>query len=380
MDQRQRKLRSELDNQFRVADPLPVTTWEGFRKFKVHKIVPEDEKASSVYLTAEDQKPLPLFNPGQHLTFRFQVPGKSKPVVRCYSLSDSPNPDYYRITVKRCPPPRNKPDAPRGLVSHYVNEQLSVGEILDVKAPNGSFFLKTDQQNSVILLAGGIGITPMMSMINTLIQSDCKRHILLVYGVNNSTQHTFKNQLREYDAQNENLKVLTIYSDPLPTDQPGVDFDLTGYVDASILQPILSNSSLEYYMCGPPPFMSGLYNGLIENGVQEENIHFEAFGPASIKRVSEAESQSTEENAESVEIEFCKSGAKLNWSNEFENILEMAEANDIELESGCRAGNCGTCELALLEGTVRHPEHVKVASGKCLACVAKPKSNLKLEA
>ncbi len=382
LDQRQSQLRKKIDHQFRKTETAQEKPWDGFRKFIVKKIIAEDEKSSSVYLVPEDRKPLPTFYAGQHLTFRFQIPGKTKPVVRCYSLSDGPNENYYRITVKRCPPPSHQPDAPRGLVSHYINEQLAAGEIIDVKAPGGSFFLDPAKQNPIVLLAGGVGITPMMSIILALLNANSKRQILLVYGLSNSTQHTFKNKLSELAAQFQNLKALTFYSNPIATDQQGTDYDLPGYATANILEPILSNPSLEFYICGPPPFMSEIYNGLIEHGVSDEKIHFEAFGPASIKRtrqqtaVTGADDQSTQH----YEIEFCKSNKKITWSNEFENLLELAEANEIELESGCRAGNCGTCELDLLEGDVQHPDHAKANTDKCLTCVARPKSNLKLEA
>jgi len=121
-------------------------SWSGYRKFEVVRKVDEGGDIASFYLAPHDQKKLPPFLPGQYLTFRIDVHDsertEAKPVVRCYSLSDSPNhPDYYRVSIKKAPPPRDKPDAAPGLVSHYFHQNIKVGNILDVKSPTGKFTL-----------------------------------------------------------------------------------------------------------------------------------------------------------------------------------------------------------------------------------------------
>lgn len=132
------------------------SSWGGYRKFVVQKIVKESSQISSFYLYPHDKKRLPPFKPGQHLTFKLRVPDVNKPVIRCYSLSDAPTQyEWYRISIKQIPPPSGSPDVPPGLVSNYFHNNVNEGDILDVKAPGGKFFLETEEQFPVVLLAGG---------------------------------------------------------------------------------------------------------------------------------------------------------------------------------------------------------------------------------
>jgi len=110
--------------------------WNGYRKFLVSKKVVECTDVCSFYLTPHDKKPLSEFLPGQYLTFRLNIPGKGNPVIRCYSISDSPHHDAYRVTIKRIPP--REAGAPPGIVSSFFHEQIQEGEIVDVRAPSRS--------------------------------------------------------------------------------------------------------------------------------------------------------------------------------------------------------------------------------------------------
>ena len=132
-------------------------SWPGFRKFVIQRKVDEGGNVCSFYLSPHDGKPLPAFNPGQYLTFNLHLQGAKgeaeKDVVRCYSLSDSPgHTDYYRVSIKRAPPPRDKPDLPPGVASNHFHDQLDDGDIIDVKAPAGNFFLDAAQQGPVVLI------------------------------------------------------------------------------------------------------------------------------------------------------------------------------------------------------------------------------------
>ena len=156
-DRRANNLRVELLNsQIQAArakhqiQKESTTGWEGFRKFRVDRKVAECDGAHSFYLVPHDGKALMSFSPGQYLTFQFRVPGEPKPTIRCYSLSDAPGRDYYRCTVKKVPPPRDQPDTPSGRASTYMNDQVAVGDILDIKAPRGNFSLDMDSDLSLI--------------------------------------------------------------------------------------------------------------------------------------------------------------------------------------------------------------------------------------
>jgi hypothetical protein len=151
-------------------------------------------------------------------------------------------------------------------------------------------------------------------------------------------------------------------------------------VSVEILKRALPNNQFDFYMCGPGPFMESLYKDLLVWGVSENQIHFEAFGPASIKK-SEIKKVATEGTGTVAKIKFAKSETEVAWHDGYENILEAAEAAEVALDSGCRSGNCGTCQVGLLSGKVKYiakpPSDIE--PGTCLPCVAQPDGNVELD-
>ena len=357
-------------------------SWKGFRAFRVDRLVKETDVCTSVYLVPDDGKPIVSFRPGQHLTFRFQIPGQSKPVVRCYSLSDGPGKSYYRISVKQVPPPRDKPELPSGRASTYINRQLEVGQRIEVKAPSGSFYLNEDSLKPIVLLAGGIGVTPMVSMLDQLVAQGSTRPILVAYGVNFSTDQAFKSYFEEIARQHANVNLLVCYSSPLPEDKLGVDYQVKGFVSADLLKRALPTLECEFYMCGPPPFLNSIFEGLLAWGVPEEEIRFEAFGPASIGKKKPDEAGDEAAKVEAVPVKFAASELSVSWDGSCDSLLEFAESNGVPIDSGCRAGSCGTCSTELISGKVSYPEGQKVNCdpGQCLVCVARPNGPIELGA
>ena len=153
---------------FRYAKDRVELGWNGSRKFEIYRKQREVEGVHSFYLAPHDGKNLPPFLPGQFLTFELKIPEQTKSVIRCYSLSDSPNADYYRVTIKKIPPPPDDPDGKPGLSSSHFNDVLQQGDILDVKAAAGQFHLAPHRDLPIVLIGGGIGITPVLSMLNAL--------------------------------------------------------------------------------------------------------------------------------------------------------------------------------------------------------------------
>lgn len=348
--------------------------WRGFRSFRVDRLVKETSSCTSAYLVPEDGKPIPGFRPGQHLTLRFQVPGQHKPIVRCYSLSDAPGKPHYRISVKQVAPPRDRPELRPGKVSHYINDVLAIGDRIEVKSPAGNFSLDEQTEKPIVLLAGGVGITPMISMLEYLIGQQSTRMVLLAYGVNDSSEHAFKNYLAKASRENANFHLLTCYAQAAATDKNGVDYQCEGFVSAALLRQVLPDNQCEFYLCGPPPFMDSLYNGLIEWGVPESEIRFEAFGPASIGKARKISTEVQTTKDLSVAVTFANSQKVVSWDGTCESLLELAEANEVEIDSGCRAGSCGTCRTELISGKVKYPDgqEVNCEPGHCLVCIARP--------
>lgn len=364
--------------------------WNGYRKFVIARRVEEAEDICSLYLTPHDEKPLPEFEPGQYLTFRLDLPGQDRPVIRCYSLSDCPKTEYYRITVKRVPPPPNQPDAPAGLVSNYVHDVLKEGDILDVQAPRGNFKLNPIDQRPAVLVGGGVGITPMLSMIEAIAQSGSRRETWLFYGVRNGRQHAMREALDQLAAQHDYLHIYTCYSQPDENDVEGRDYHFKEHISAALLQRMLSSNNYEFYVCGPPPMMTGMMKGLAEWGVAKDRIFSEAFGPASGKALSKtaaapapkAASGAASAKPKVKKVTFSKSNKSLSWSDSAANLLDFAIEQGVEIESGCRAGNCGTCIVAIKSGKVSClAEHgADLEDGSCLACISVPDGDLVVDA
>ena len=373
------KIKSIMDRRKIEAKQLNLS-WNGFRKFKVVSKVEETSDITSFYLAPHDGKELPEFLPGQFLTFQIPVPTQPHPVIRCYSLSDSPfHPERYRVSIKRVPAPRNEPTAPPGLVSNYFHDSLNENDIVDIKAPSGHFHLSMTKKFPVVLLAGGVGITPLLSMLNAITEMGSQREVWFFLGVRNKKDHVMKEHLEMVARENENVRLRVFYSAPGETDVLDEDYHVKGRVNVENLKTILPSSNFDYYICAPPPMVKDLRKDLADWGVPKKNIHFEAFGPATVKG---CKAEPGKASGVKINIQFEKSGKTLVWDSKSESLLDFAELNGISIDSGCRAGNCGTCLTAIKHGKVElvgepgsEPE-----AGSCLTCISIPKEDLTLDA
>ena len=367
-----------------VAVSRAKDAWEGFRKFELRGKILEAEGICSFYFAPHDGKPLPPFNPGQYLTFKLNIPNEDKPLIRCYSLSDSPNhPDYYRVTVKRETAPRDQPNLPDGKSSTYFHHVLNPDDIIDVKAPSGHFYLDTEHQNPVVLIGGGIGITPVLSMLNTITAMDSQREVWFFYGARDGSELIMRDHFSQIAQQMPNVKLNICLSRPRKEDQLGIDFHHKSRVSVALFKELLPSNNFDYYICGPAPLMDSLTSDLYDWGVPKNKVHFEAFGPATVKSVRDTQSEPASASTDKqLTIELKRSGKQIPWSTSSGSILECVEAAGAELDSGCRAGNCGACEVAIIGGAVDYPNEpgAPVEAGNCLTCVAIPKENLVIDA
>ena len=360
--------------------------WNGFKEFVVQRRVIEDGMASvcSFYLVPADDKPLPPFRPGQYLTFKLPIgdpaTGQTKTVVRCYSLSDSVRPDYYRVSIKRVPPPPDKPGVPPGLSSNYFHDHVKEGSRLLVKAPSGHFHLMEPESLPIVLVGGGIGITPMLSIINTVLASGSLRQVWLYYGVRNSTEPVMKEHLRALAAAHPNFHLHVCYSKPGAADVEGVDYEHRGHVDLPLLRSTLRLARYQFYVCGPKPMMETLLPALQEWGVDSSDIFYESFGPATL--VQHEKSAPEAVTAQPITVTFSKSGKRIPWDASADSLLELAESNGVEVQSGCRAGSCGSCQTRVDTGEVEYNQQADadVEPGHCLLCITIPKGDLTLAA
>jgi ferredoxin-NADP reductase len=377
-----------------VAPPGPqpaaatTSAWSGWREFRVARREFEDGGASqcSFYLEPVDGVQLPAFKPGQFLTFQLPVLDPAaqqvRPVTRCYSLSDRPESTHYRITVKRVPAPATRPDLAAGAASSHLHDHVHVGDLLQVKAPSGHFHIDPDPAVPVVLVGGGIGITPMMSMLRWIIAEQPGRPVHLFYGVRCAEDQAFKPVLAELAATRAQFKLVVVHGRPAADAVQGRDFHHAGHVDIDLLKRSLPHGRHQFYVCGPPAMMESLVPALASWGVPEEDIHFEAFGPASVKLPRAAAQEAAAGPLAAFDVHFQRSGRSLAWDGRDESLLDFAERHAVAVESGCRSGGCGSCQTRLLSGSVSyaHPPDHDIAPGHCLLCVGKPASALVLEA
>jgi nitric oxide dioxygenase len=246
--------------------------WSGFRNFVVTRKVRESELITSFYLSPEDGGAITSYSPGQYITVRVQPEGEEYTHIRHYSLSSAPGQAYYRITVKR---EGEGIDKPAGIVSTYLHDVVQVGSILEVGSPAGDFVLDQSSDTPVVLISGGVGLTPMVSMLETLIAAQPDREVTYIHAAINGSLHAMKDKVADLAKSHPALQSYVCYESPGEGDQ----CNKSGYIDLSWLQEIAVVNS-EFYFCGPTPFMKAIYKALKEWQVPDERIHFEFFGPA----------------------------------------------------------------------------------------------------
>lgn len=363
-----------------TTNPNVLGAWQGWREFRVARREYEDSRQAqcSFYLEPVDGLTLLPFKAGQFLTF--ELPITDRKVVRCYSLSDRPDPKRYRVTIKRIDPPVDRPDLPPGIASSHFHDEVHEGDILKVKAPAGVFFIEPDATVPAVFVAGGIGITPMMSMVSWTLAEQPGRSLHLFYGVRHGGEHAFKKPFEDFTRAYPNFHLHVIYSRPGSDDILGRDFHHTGHVDVDLLRRCIPQGRHQFYVCGPAPMMASLVPALAEWGVPLEDIHHEAFGPASLR--SRTDESQAPTRAVPIDVKFQRSGRTLAWDGHDPSLLDFAERHGISVESGCRSGSCGSCETKLLSGAVHYTAapDIEVKPGYCLLCIGTPQSELVLEA
>ncbi|MFB5192333.1 NO-inducible flavohemoprotein [Alicyclobacillus fastidiosus] len=249
--------------------------WRGFRPFVVQRRVAESEVISSFYLVPQDGKEIADFLPGQYLTFKVDIPGEKYTQRRHYSLSDAPGQGYYRISVKR---EDGRGDIPAGVVSSYLHNHLNEGDVLYVSAPSGDFVMKKPADKPVVFLSGGVGMTPLVSMVKTLLQEQPGHPVTYVHAAIHGGLHALQEDLNTLAEANPNLRYHVVYEKPSDQDKTHKYFSKEGFIDLDWLKQVVSADS-DFYFCGPTPFMKAMYRALKDWGVPDNQIHFEFFGP-----------------------------------------------------------------------------------------------------
>ncbi len=266
------------EQQIYAAQQAAVGGWNGYRSFVVDRKEQESDVVTSFYLKPADGQPIPDYQPGQYITVKIDHP-TTPTSPRNYSLSDKPGQGYYRISVKKEGP--LTADAPGGLISNYLHEQVELGDTLQIGPPCGEFTLAADTPSTrpVVLLAGGIGVTPLLAMAKTLLATQPERPVYLLQAARNSSTHAFAEEVQQLQTNGSKLQTRVIYDQPLEGDVEQQRCDATGVVSESLLREWTPFEDAEYYFCGPKAFMQNVYRSLQTLDVGDDRIHFEFFGP-----------------------------------------------------------------------------------------------------
>ena len=238
--------------------------WKGFKEARVFKIVQEDNNVKSFYLKFDDENAMPEFIAGQFIAVRIKNDDGSYTKPRQYTLSMNHNDSFYRISVKR----ENE-----GCISKKLCDEIKEGDNIEISMPMGKFVLK-ESDRPIVLLGGGIGVTPMLSMAYDCCNKDKEIHF--IYSIPNLQNHSFKKEIEALD-KNINVKKTIFYTRPFNNEECGKDFDVKGRITKEWMEENLPMNG-EFYFCGPIPFMKNIYENLISMGIEKEHINYEMFG------------------------------------------------------------------------------------------------------
>lgn len=370
--------------------------WKKETMARCVEVIPETEDVKTFRFVAETPM-LFSYKPGQFITFYLDIDGQPKTVVRCYSISSSPSrPHVLEVTVKRVPSPTDIPDAPPGLVSNWLHDNMKVGTIVKIGAPAGHFTCVDHPSQKVLFISAGSGITPMMSMSRWLCDKVENTDIIFLHSARSPRDIIFRQELELMAARHPNFKLAVTLTRP---HQGESWMGYRGRLSENLLSVIAPDyQERTVYVCGPEPFMIGVKKMLGELNFPMENYFEESFGSAPKKKPAQPKTQPTPHtpktdalaahppaetapasNSGKPLVVLTKSGLEIPCDSE-EAILDIVEAEGVDLPCGCRMGSCGACKLPLLEGNVVYDNDPNCESGFLLTCIGRANGRVVIEA
>jgi ferredoxin-NADP reductase/ferredoxin len=378
------------------------------RDFKEYRVVARQAQGSAITsftLALASGCPVPAYKPGQHLVFRLNIDGVQ--VLRNYSVSGDPSdPHALRIAVKREPAPAGLPLAPPGLGSNYLHDHVREGDVLTAAGPMGDFYLDESSDRPVVLLSGGVGLTPMVCMLHRLVR-DTRRTVHFIHACEHGDVHAFGDEVNALAQSREGVYVHFCYRQPTEHDIQAGLFHSTGLLSKAQLQALLPLDDYDFYLCGPSGFMQANWRALRSLGVPENRIQYEFFGPATVLEanddvrpampaaltgaasphtaaVGRADSHVAKATAapapllasatEDGQVRFLPTDTAVEWDESCASLLELAESAGLSPDFNCRAGLCNTCMSSLVSGEVEYfePPLDDVPEGQVLLCCSRP--------
>lgn len=377
-----------------MADAAHAAT--RFRPFRVVSRTPESRTITSFALEPLDPADWRAFEPGQYLPIRIPGADGQAAALRTYSISSAPSETArYRITVKREGAP--VPGLPDGIGSCFLHDRVEVGHLLEIAPPRGEFVLARDTQRPVILASGGVGLTPLVSMLHAL-TSEPEREVHFLHACDDGEVHALRREVDALVGSRPGLTARYCYRAPSPADAAAGLHHADGVMTKALLRSWLPLGDYDVYLCGPPPFMANVYAAFRELGVRKERIRYEFFGPATVLEavaedapaarpaapvsLTDQPIAATEASRVGLQISFSRSQRAAAWDEASDtNLLAFAERLGLDPPFSCRAGICSTCRTGLLQGEVDYVEEPldPPAPNEVLLCCARPRGPLVLD-
>jgi ferredoxin-NADP reductase len=262
---------------------------------------------------------------------------------------------------------------------------IKVGDKVRAAGPFGQFRLDRSSTRHVVLLSGGVGLTPLVAMARDVV--DEERSVTFIHACEDGSVHAMGQEVRALAKGRRNMTTHFCYRLPRHEDKPGHDYDSTGFLTAGTLQSLLPLDDYDFYLCGPGPFMQALYDILSGLGVRDERIRYEFFGPATLLRkrdgatnIPPPDLKSTGEAGQPT-VHFVKSGISAAWDPRTANLLEFAEEQGLMPDFSCRAGTCESCKVGLVAGEIQYlfEPFERPAEGQALICCSVPSGDVTLD-
>ena len=242
--------------------------WQGARPFRLIETRLESEAVKTLVFEPVDKAPIKTYQPGQYLSLRLNIPNHPYQEIRQYSLSSRANSKTYQISVKR------EVGSVSGVVSNYLHDGLHLGDVIDMFPPAGDFYF-VDRQKPVVLISAGVGITPMVAMLDQLCSEQHAQSIIFLHACENREQHSFAGYIEELAGKHPLVQEFAWYN----SGQVNGLNRFSGLLDLTQVKNQLPLSQGDFYLCGPVVFMQFVKRQLMTLGVGVERIHYEVFGP-----------------------------------------------------------------------------------------------------
>lgn len=358
---------------------------KGFSAYRVVAKTQESAVITSFGLAPVESGAVAAFIPGQFLSIRLAA-DDGVSVIRNYSLSGDPqNSSQWRISVKREATPAGHPDVPHGYASSFLHDQVEIGDTLQLAGPMGAFTLDQNSHRPVLLFSGGVGLTPMVSMLHWL-SRNTTQPVYFIHACENGSVHALRDEVLELANRRPGIQLHFCYRSPSSDDIDRAAFHSQGLISRQTLQELLPLDDYEVYLCGPPAFMQANWRLLRDLGIAAGRIHYEFFGPATVLRdegeqaprpkTSEPAMPPQEDDSAALTstVQFLPSGISIAWDPACHSLLDLAEQAGLAPIFNCRAGICGTCQVGLREGQVEYFEEPldPPTQGSALLCCSRP--------